>query len=195
MSLSLSHRIPLGSVLLSDVTNLKILRTKPSTVKRAQQQQIPISNNEDEETNNLSEGMNREYWSNSTNHADNKAADRCHLPTQTRWEQVTEDNLKLVSTKGTLFLRFLVDLLDQEMMIEDSRATAENLTTKNQGCIRWCQSISHTCGTEQLKQNLPNFGKGGEEEVSDFIEMSGNSSRRSDLFQKSTEFFRSLRRM
>lgn len=88
-----------------------------------------------------------------------------------RWARVTEDSLIMFSPQGTLCLRFLVDLLSEETQkMDDVQVRNDQPFGAKEGVFLWCQTISHLCGPRQLKQKLPNFGKGRDEELADFVE-------------------------
>jgi hypothetical protein len=86
-----------------------------------------------------------------------------------RWSSIMEDDLILHSPQGTLHLRFLVDLLDEEAK-EEETVNCYSFETKK-GALLWCQTVSHLCGPQQLKQPLQHLGGKREDELLDFVEV------------------------
>mmetsp|Transcript_3585 Transcript_3585/g.5202 ORF Transcript_3585/g.5202 Transcript_3585/m.5202 type:complete len:849 (+) Transcript_3585:1-2547(+) len=168
----------LGRLALSDIDRMRLSRIMPST-EIAPSKEASSENFLDLEGNEtaISSGktISKEYW--------NDRGDKCNmeLPLQKQFERVMEDRLKLHSTQGTLFLRFLVDLYHN---IEP--ALSETEIEKKKGALLWCESISHLCGQDQLKQKLPHFGEGRDDELKDFIEITSRMNEDNDkskLFQ------------
>jgi len=67
-----------------------------------------------------------------------------------RWENVTQDRLKIVSRRGTLYLRFLSDLENSESNNERKiEANAERSDVEDEeksDALIWCQTISRAHG-------------------------------------------------
>ena len=89
-----------------------------------------------------------------------------------RWAKVKEDRLRIVSTQGTLYLRYYSDLNEAEIHRERSEADDlfPDVITKDIA-LQWAQTLVHICGQEQLKQKLPNFGTNNTEELRDYLEV------------------------
>lgn len=112
-----------------------------------------------------------EYWQKST-HVEVVTESR-----RLRWAKVKEDRLRLVSMHGTLYLRYYSDLNE----VEANQSLSEEIdgftgTLKKDIALQWAQTLVHVCGQDQLKQQLPHFGKNDSEELRDYLEIVYNKS-------------------
>lgn len=73
----------------------------------------------------------------------------------------------MISTQGSLYLRFFSDLDLQEA--NRKKGSTEGEIEMND-TLHWCQTIVRLRGLEQLEQKLPNFGENGSSELLDYIE-------------------------
>jgi len=147
----------LGRLELNDIDRIKIQRILPTSIDDPNHE---LSNDDfDAEDNHASISRRRmikkEYWLGS------ESESHVYLPLEHHWKNVTEDRLRLHSKQGTLYLRFLVDMY-------------EEIETKKNGALLWCESVSHLRGRRQLKQKLPHFGEDRDNELLDFIEVTEN---------------------
>ena len=89
---------------------------------------------------------------------------------QLRWAKVKEDRLKLESIHGTLVFRFYSDLDDIESHTEECASLKKDILKKDIA-FQWAQTITHCCGRDQLKQDLPHYGEGNTDELRDILEI------------------------
>lgn len=163
----------LGRLPLTDIDQIKVqrlpshagnLRKPPSRAKSflRSKKKGDVENGADEEN------FSAEFWSKQRS---NLSSDRVQVGTaEVRWHAVMEDALVAHTPQGTLHLRFLVDLIDEESKDPTERCDIHDLQQKKEGAILWCQTISHICGASQLKkQKLPHFGEA--DELLDFVEI------------------------
>ncbi len=143
----------LGRMALTDIDNIKIQRHVPFTpsVKSNEVNVIGLDLEESRKT------VFKEFWIENN---------KLNLPLDKQWEKFTEDRLRLHSKQGTLTLRFFVDLYEA---VDPS--SAKDDIERKKGALLWCQSISHLCGKNQLKQKLPHFGEDRDHELQDFIDI------------------------
>eukprot|EP00558_Chaetoceros_sp_UNC1202_P007068 CAMPEP_0197243742 /NCGR_PEP_ID=MMETSP1429-20130617/9094_1 /TAXON_ID=49237 /ORGANISM="Chaetoceros sp., Strain UNC1202" /LENGTH=514 /DNA_ID=CAMNT_0042704007 /DNA_START=10 /DNA_END=1551 /DNA_ORIENTATION=+ len=119
----------LGRLPLCDIDEIKVQRAPPGinafpTTKRKKT---------DVERGFGMENIIAEFWEDPDQHR----AHQTENPNQ-RWNQVTEDVLVLHSRQGTLSLRFLVDLLDEEKVIQDKdQKSSECKFSMRQGALVW----------------------------------------------------------
>ena len=101
--------------------------------------------------------IQEEYWKprSSTEESKNALTDPVLIRASNtkRWERVQEDQLKINSPQGVLYLRFFADLEEMEMSPSVGEA-AKGKIYKNEALL-WCQTLARLCGAEQLKQKLP----------------------------------------
>ncbi len=169
----------LGRLPINDITEIKVVRMPPGTkhILTKKEKKIDI-----EKAEASSNDFNCEFW---TDDSENRL--KFTPVTNDRWGKVMEDDLVLHSPQGTLCVRFLVDLLAEGR--KEKRSTNPYIFDTNEGSLLWCQTISHLCGTQQLKQTLPNFGKESKVELIDFVEIGDPKA-----LSKSKSMKRSLRR-
>ena len=84
-----------------------------------------------------------------------------------RWEEAQQDRLRIDTHRGTLYLRFYADLLDVENHPEWAGDETE---LHKDHAFNWAQTLVHIC-VDQLKQPLPHFGDGDEEELRDYLQI------------------------
>ena len=154
----------LGRLALSDIDHIQVHRIFPSGEMHTDTPtSVPFL--DIEETLSSDIRVSKEYWK------DNDETCYLELPLQKQWDNIIEDRLRLHSSQGTLYLRFLVDLYD---LVQAKVSTDE--IEKKQGALLWCESISHLCGKTQLKQKLPHFGEDRNHELQDFIEIKSRAN-------------------
>jgi hypothetical protein len=124
-----------------------------------------------------------EFWEESI-----KTSDLYIDTTEDRFRRVVEDDLILSSPQGTLCLRFLVDLVDEEK--SQRKDFKMNYFGMKEGALLWCQTLSHLCGPQQLKQKLPHFGADAERELQDFVEIRDDRENSPQLFKTIIEKLR-----
>lgn len=152
----------LGRLPLCDVDEIRVQRAPSGTSAFPIKKRKKVDVEKGLEAGNLI----AEFWEKPSE----RRADQDEKPDQ-RWSKVTEDILTLHSRQGTLLLRFLVDLLDEEKDKKDQ--DKENVEAKfslKEGALLWCLTVSHLCGPQQLRQKRPNFGENREKELLDFVE-------------------------
>ena len=89
-----------------------------------------------------------------------------------RWSHVDEDRLKVHFKYNTLYLRFLVDLKEMEDKRDDLLEDPDLMHHVGTQTKVWCRTVARLRGASNLKrQNLPNFGAKGSDEIEDFIEV------------------------
>lgn len=149
----------IGRLPLADIDEIKVQRFPPKF--KAQKRKI-----REHDTENAIDGSNfsNEFWAESP-----KPLGHYIDSPDERFQKVMEDNLILHSPQGTLCLRFLVDLVDEETG-ERQQTNIHHFGMK-EGALLWCQTISHLCGPRQLKQKLNHFGESLEKELIDFVEI------------------------
>ena len=153
-------REALGRISLTDIDCIKIQRLSPDINSVSLDEVRSVMDLEENQTSR--KRICKEYWIDDT-----ESSNILELPLQKEWEKITEDRLRLHSSKaGTLHLRFLIDLYQ---VVEPNMSTDD--MEKKQGALLWCESISHHCTRTQLKQKLPHFGQHRDEELPDFIEI------------------------
>jgi hypothetical protein len=157
LSDAITGREIIGRLALEDIDEIKVQRF-PARKLKVQKRKI---REKDAVTCCDGQDFSSEFWGAerlaSTGH--------CTDSTDERFKRVMEDNLILYSRQGTLCLRFLVDLVNEE------RGERNSIFEMKEGALLWCQTISHLCGPRQLKQKLPHFGENADKELLDFIEM------------------------
>jgi len=153
----------LGRLPLSDIDQIKVQRFPPGG------KMLPTRKRKKNDVENgiISSDFNAEFW------ADLNRINQTHEgDLDDRWTPVMEDDLMLHSPQGTLHLRFLVDLLDEEALGGNPDSSKDiQQTFRTKGALLWCQTVSHVCGPQQLKQKLPHFGEERREELLDFVEV------------------------
>jgi len=108
----------------------------------------------------------REYWQGST--MTTESYDMSSM--DARWSHVDEDRLKIRFQNYTLFLRFFADLGQKESEAKHEAPTTGILNDIGTLSKRWCKTIARLRGKANLNQDLPNFGAGDEDELTDYIE-------------------------
>jgi hypothetical protein len=173
MSLSdaVMDRVVLGRLDLCDIDHMKVQRCPPLQEKLS----MPKLSERDVEYASESSEFSSECWEKMRNDTPPLRYLYGECPDK-RFLHVMEDTLILQSPQGTLCLRFLVDLVDEECRRFDDRTTNIYSFGENNGALLWCQSISHVCGPQQLKQKLNHFGQDEERELLDFVEMNERKS-------------------
>jgi hypothetical protein len=161
----------IGRLPLEDIEEIKVHRFPPNL--KLQKQKI-----REQDAENASDEFHfsSEFWAESLE----TPSLYIGYPDE-RFQRVVEDNLLLHSRQGTLCLRFLVDLVDEEK--REHRNTNVNYLGMKEGALLWCQTISHLCGPRQLKQKLTYFGENAEKELLDFVEIQDRKSHQ--LFKPS----------
>lgn len=149
----------LGRLPLNDINQIKVQRLplgQSHVSKRKGRRDV-------EDVHGIDE-FESEFW------ADSKDDRQMYKEnSDSRWSSVMEDDLILHSPQGALHLRFLVDLLDEEAK-EKRTVNCYSFETKK-GALLWCQTVSHLCGPQQLKQPLQHLGGKREDELLDFMEV------------------------
>jgi len=129
-----------------------------------------LDGNNDEENTVSADLFQKEYWEEGEDNHMIHDPDTLLSLQENQWQQITEDRLKIHSTTGLfLFVRFFTDLR-QEVFTIVTKNQAVGFA-KKAGALIWCQSISHLCGSIQLKQKLPHFGEERDQELIDFVEV------------------------
>jgi hypothetical protein len=147
-----------GHLDLTDITQVHVERHMPF---------VDVSHLEREEQSiDVGNQPPSEYWQKAS-HIE------VHNHSRTlRWAKVKEDCLKIVSIHGTLLLRYYSDLNDVESHREASEAEDELFgALKKNISFQWAQTVVHICGTDQLKQPLPQFGTNSSAELRDYLEV------------------------
>jgi len=88
-----------------------------------------------------------------------------------RFSHVMQDNLVLQSSHGTLYIRFLVDLVEEEKAMAADEIIDLHALKWREGALLWCQTIAHICGPQQLKQKLHHIGEERDQELLDYLEV------------------------
>jgi hypothetical protein len=84
-----------------------------------------------------------------------------------RWNQIRQDQLHIKTIHGrTLCLRFYSDLESTEL---GAKHVTNNATIEKNNAFQWVQTIGRFCGPDQLKQHLPHFGDGTDDELRDYL--------------------------
>lgn len=171
MSLSdvVLDRVVLGRLALCDIDHMKVQRCPPLEEKLS----MPKISERDVEYASESSEFSSECWGKMRNDTPPLRYGECP---DKRFLHVMEDKLILQSPQGTLCLRFLVDLVDEECRRFDDRTTNIYSFGEKNGALSWCQAISHVCGPQQLKQKLNHFGQDEDKELLDFVEMNERKS-------------------
>jgi len=150
----------LGRLPLSDIDQIKVQRLPPGEKHPSKRK----GKRRDVEDVHETFDLTSEFW------ADSKDSRQTYKENATeRWTNVLEDDLVLHSPQGTLCLRFLVDLLDEESK-DETDMNIQSFGTK-EGALLWCQTVSHLCGPQQLKQQLTHLGETRDQELLDFVEV------------------------
>jgi len=163
----------LGRLPLTDIDQIKVQRL-PSHGRSSRKPPLRAKSflrgkkKRDVENGADEENFSTEFWSKQRH---NQNGDRVQVGTaEFRWHEVMEDALVAHTPQGTLHLRFLVDLIDEESKDPTETRDIHDLQQKKKGAILWCQTMSHICGASQLKkQKLPHFGEA--DELLDFVEI------------------------
>jgi len=148
----------LGRLPLSDISQIKVQRFPPGERHPSKRK----GRKRDVENVHENADFASEFW------ADSKVSRQQYGENSDRWTSIMEDDLVLHSPQGSLCLRFLVDLLDEET--KDEKATNVQSFGTKEGALLWCQTVSHLCGPHQLKQQLMHFGEQRDLELLDFVE-------------------------
>ncbi|GAX10646.1 hypothetical protein FisN_14Lh152 [Fistulifera solaris] len=83
-----------------------------------------------------------------------------------RWNQI-RDQLHIKTIHGrTLCLRFYSDLERTEL---GANRVTNNAAIDKNNAFQWVQTIGRFCGRDQLKQHLPHFGDGTDDELRDYL--------------------------
>ena len=164
-------RVVLGRLDLCDIDHMKVQRCPPLEEKLS----MPKLSERDIEYASESSEFSSECWEKMRNDTPPLRYLYGECPDK-RFLLVMEDKLILQSPQGTLCLRFLVDLVDEECRQFDDRTTNIYSFGQKNGALLWCQTISHVCSNHQLKQKLNHFGQEEEKELLDFVEMNERKS-------------------
>ncbi len=152
-----------GRLPLKDIEQIKVQRRRPVFKRFASTKR----RKRDLENATDVDDFDKEFWID-----DKKLPQKFERDPDGRWATVMEDCLMMVSHQGTLCLRFLIDLINEESkQSNDSMPNSDQKFDTKEGAFLWCQTLSHLCGSKQLKQKLPNFGKDRDSELIDFIEV------------------------
>lgn len=121
--------------------------------------------------------LDTEYWQQQ---GKGSMMDKAHYTQDAQWNKIREDRLKVQTTTGsTLYLRFYSDLEEESRhgVTDDvvqyvlSRAANVESTIRKDHAFHWAQTIVRFSGPEQLKQDLPHFADGTNDELRDLLVM------------------------
>ena len=148
-----------GRLDLSEVTEVHVERSMPVSDPKLEDCDALYDKNLELPT---------EYWSKKS-----KIKDESQFAREVRWEKIKEDRLTLVSLHGQLIIRFYSDLDDVEShAVSSSTEDEESGPIRKNIAFQWAQTISHACGKDQLRQQLPHLGANDSDELRDFLEVS-----------------------
>ncbi|GAX22531.1 hypothetical protein FisN_14Hu153 [Fistulifera solaris] len=101
-----------------------------------------------------------EYWKDAP-------VSSVHFSHLSRWNQSRQDQLHIKTIHGrTLCLRFYSDLESTEL---GANGVTNNAAIDKNNAFQWVQTIGRFCGRDQLKQHLPHFGDGTDDELRDYL--------------------------
>jgi hypothetical protein len=155
----------IGRLPTSDIFHVKVQRFPPA---ESHPLISDVNRDLDVETALDAHDFAYEYWEEMNFSSKNaRSLGKAHE----RFLRVIEDNLVLQSLHGTLYLRFLVDLVEEEKAMDGHGTIDLNSLKWREGALLWCQTIAHLCGPQQLKQKLHHMGEERDKELLDFLEV------------------------
>lgn len=164
---AIKGRKVIGRLPTSDISHVKVQRFPPAdsdTSSSDEKDDIDI------ETALDAYDFAFEFWDEKSLSSKNFERSLCKEPHE-RFSRVIEDHLVLQTPHGTLHLRFLVDLVEEEKAIAGSETIDLHSLRWKEGALLWCQTIAHLCGPQQLKQKLHHVGEERDKELLDFLEV------------------------
>lgn len=110
----------------------------------------------------MGDDLNIEYWADQGKDTETKLK----YSRNVRWFIMEEDRLKITTASGTIIFRFYSDL----EYFETEKQSDANETIANDVAFQWAETITRICGRDQLHQELPHFGQGGQYELRDYLQ-------------------------
>lgn len=105
------------------------------------------------------------------------------FPRSLRWSQNQQDQLHIKTNHGrTLCLRFYSDLEDAKRIPHPINRESDSAAIQKNNAFQWVQTIGRFCGPDQLKQHLPHFGDGTDDELRDYLVEHRNSHEDAEKF-------------